>query len=396
MDADKIQGAVEALTDDYHRAGGYLTQDRIERVLARRSLTAAEHVAVLDALADAGLMNTDVEPIEEPDEEPATLNNEPIDDTSIATPVASDGDRENESVYTNASDLFRTADKFGLLTPNQEVELGRTVALAQRAEADLATGTIARSETVAEIIRRGNEARGQFLCCNIRLVISIATRYSLLTDLAADDLIQDGMLGLMRAIEKFDHTRGFRFTTYATWWIRQSVTRALADTGRTIRLPVHIAEKVNKIRKTERVLTRYRGGCEPTLRQLADELEWTPDYVQFLRDVAQTCASLNTPVDSDTSSELGDFVVASSPHPDEVVEKLDEHQVIEQLLSTLPERDANVIRLRYGLSDEPPLTLEQVGQRYGVTRERIRQIQAKAERNLAAKFGRDYPELQPL
>jgi RNA polymerase primary sigma factor len=290
------------------------------------------------------------------------------------------------------------AAELGVTTGRKQPELDLTVEpsldslrLYLRAIGKVALLTADEEVELAKRIERGDmSAKEQMVKANLRLVVSIAKGY-LGRGLTFLDLIQEGSLGLIRAVEKFDHRRGYKFSTYATWWIRQAVTRAIADKARTIRIPVHMVEKLNNVVHVERQLVQ-KLGREPSAEEIAGELRCTPREVRDVLRISQLPVSLEKPIGEDEDSALGDFVqdetVAS---PFESAEVIMQRENVWRALNVLPERERQVIEMRYGLHGAKPLTLEEVGQAFGVTRERIRQI----ENNTLKKLQR-LPEAQGL
>jgi RNA polymerase primary sigma factor len=273
--------------------------------------------------------------------------------------------------------------KVALLNAEEEVEL------AKRIEAGLyAAERVRRSEESTDklspqlrrdlrwIVRDGERAKNHLLEANLRLVVSLAKRYTG-RGMAFLDLIQEGNLGLIRAVEKFDYTKGYKFSTYATWWIRQAITRAMADQARTIRIPVHMVEVINKLGRIQRELLQDLGR-EPTPEELAKEMDITPEKVLEIQQYAREPISLDQTIGDEGDSQLGDFIEDSEAvvAVDAVSFTLLQDQ-LQSVLSTLSEREAGVVRLRFGLTDGQPRTLDEIGQVYGVTRERIRQIESK-------------------
>ena len=325
------------------REQGYLTGDRIADALADVELTPDQIDSIFLLFADLG-----VDIIE---------GDEPVPDSNLsAKPEDEVPPKLDLSVKTPTSDPVRMYLK----------EIGKVPLL-----------TVEEEVALAKRIEHGDmNAKRKLTEANLRLVVSIAKRHvgrgpSLL------DLIQEGNLGLIRAVEKFDYHRGFKFSTYATWWIRQAISRGIADQARTIRIPVHMVERINKLSRVQRELRRSIGR-EPTAEEIATEMDTTPEKVRDIIRIKQEPMSLESPVGEEGDAQLGDFIEDhQAVEPVERVNEILQNEELSQVLSTLTRRERTVIELRYGLKGEAPRTLEEVGRCFGLTRERIRQIEAK-------------------
>jgi RNA polymerase primary sigma factor len=319
-------------------ANGQLRQTELQEVLEPLELDPLETDAVYIELDRRGIELVDETERELPPPPPPTA--QPVETT------------------TDALQLFlREAGRHPLLTAAQEVEL-------------------------AKKIERGDmAAKTRMIQSNLRLVVSIAKNYRN-QGLPFLDLIQEGTLGLIRAVEKFDWRRGYKFSTYATWWIRQAAARALADKARTIRMPVHIVERMQKMNRAERTLWMELGR-EPTLEEIALEASLPIEQAREVRAAARASASLDQPVGEQEDAVFGDFVAGDDPLPEDRVEVALRSQALAIALQSLPERERQVLVLRYGLVDEEPKTLEEIGKRLGLTRERVRQIELESLRRLA-------------
>jgi RNA polymerase primary sigma factor len=355
----------ELITEGQER--GYLTHDEVATRLEELDLSDDQLRELHGHLAEVGVevIAGDVEPatIQTPDAKPVEAVEADVEVQPVKRPEI---DLTVEPSLDSLRLYLRSIGKVELLTAEQEVSL-------------------------AKRIERGDmHAKEQMVKANLRLVVSIAKGY-LGRGLTFLDLIQEGSLGLIRAVEKFDYRRGYKFSTYATWWIRQAVTRAIADKARTIRIPVHMVEKLNNVVHVERQLVQ-KLGREPTAEEIAGELRCTPREVRDVLRISQLPVSLEKPIGEEEDSALGDFVedeTAESPFESATV--IMQREDVWRALNALPERERQVIEMRYGLTGERPYTLEEVGQAFGVTRERIRQI----ENNTLRKLQR-LPEAQRL
>ena len=317
------------------------------------------------------------------------LSDEDLDEEdSIAEEIS-----QLEKTFANASHAkindpvkmyLKEIGQIPLLDPKEEPIIARQIQEGEQAKEDIKNPDLSEEEKkqLAKIIADGEEAKQTLISSNLRLVVSIAKRYSGRTNMAFLDLIQEGNIGLIKAVEKFDPTKGFRFSTYATWWIRQSITRAMADQARVIRIPVHMVETIHKLTRVKRQLLQDLGR-DPTSAEIAEAMEISEDKVAEIQKIAQDPISLENPVGEEEDSKIADFIEDDTiKSPSEVAAQ---NLLREQLLSvidTLTPREQKVIRLRYGLDDSHPRTLEEVGREFNVTRERIRQIEAKALRKL--------------
>ena len=330
-------------------------------------------VAAAPAAPDAQVVKIAPESAASEDEEIFVFGDD--DDDLPAAQVAVAG-----ATADPVKDYLKQIGKVPLLNAEQEVELAKRIEAGLFAEEKLAEGRLTLNtdaridlEWIAE---DGSRAKNHLLEANLRLVVSLAKRYTGRGMLFLD-LIQEGNLGLIRAVEKFDYTKGYKFSTYATWWIRQAITRAMADQARTIRIPVHMVEVINKLARVQRQMLQDLGR-EPTPEELAVELDMTPEKVIEVQKYGREPISLHTPLGEDGDSEFGDLIEDSEAiQPGEAVSFTLLQEQLHSVLDTLSEREAGVVSMRFGLTDGQPKTLDEIGKVYGVTRERIRQIESK-------------------
>ncbi len=353
------------------RQRGFVTFEEIQRLVPNPDESIEQIDSIYAALAEAGV------PVQDGDE--PTLDDEPL----LQSAIDLDDDLSDALLSDSVRLYLREIGQVPLLTAEQEKRLAQMIERGQAAERKLATLPPDSPEAarLRMVKAQGDEARQQMAAANLRLVVSIAKRYRD-RGLPLLDLIQEGSLGLLRAIEKFDYTKGYKFSTYATWWIKQALSRALADQSRLVRLPVHLGETLNRIQAARRQLTQTLGR-EPTDAELANALGMTEEKLRELRRTAQDPVSLATPVGEEADSTLADFI--PDPHAldaDDAAASGMLRQQIAAALDQLSERERRVLELRYGLTDGQPRTLEEVGKAFGVTRERVRQIEVKALRKL--------------
>ncbi|MGZ8179831.1 RNA polymerase sigma factor [Williamsia sp. SKLECPSW1] len=321
--------------------------------------------------------------IEEPSEEDKKSGDFVWDEDESEALRQARKDAELTASADSVRAYLKQIGKVALLNAEEEVELAKRIEAGlfatERMKRMADAGeklTVAQRRDLSWVSRDGNRAKNHLLEANLRLVVSLAKRYTG-RGMAFLDLIQEGNLGLIRAVEKFDYTKGYKFSTYATWWIRQAITRAMADQARTIRIPVHMVEVINKLGRIQRELLQDLGR-EPTPEELAKEMDITPEKVLEIQQYAREPISLDQTIGDEGDSQLGDFIEDSEAvvAVDAVSFTLLQDQ-LQSVLETLSEREAGVVRLRFGLTDGQPRTLDEIGQVYGVTRERIRQIESK-------------------
>jgi RNA polymerase primary sigma factor len=367
MTSTKTDNEMKKVAEDLEKTGkkeGILTVDEIREAVNGAGMTREQAVLVLSELRIRG-----VKVIRESAPDESELIN--IEQDQLAGSLA---DEEKGSIHQD-QDSFEQAMSMGIPVDDPVrmylKEIGRVPLLTAEQEIEL-----------AQRIENGDaEARHQLCEANLRLVVSIAKRY-VGRGMQFLDLIQEGNLGLIKAVSKFDWKKGYKFSTYATWWIRQSITRAIADQARTIRIPVHMVETINKLIRTSKRLMQELGR-EPTPQEIAAEMEITPEKVMEIQRIAQEPVSLETPIGEEDDSHLGDFIPDHDVvTPDEAAAYSMLKDQLFEVLETLTEREQKVLKLRFGLEDNRPRTLEEVGRQMDVTRERIRQIEAKAIRKL--------------
>jgi RNA polymerase primary sigma factor len=375
---DEEHPSIAALTEQ-GREKGFVTIDDILRYFpeAERDIDLLEE-------AYASLLSAGVEIFDTSESEQPEPGDEELAEVEEETPLS--GELLEDDTYLSAIDAddtiglyLKEVGRVPLLTATEEVTLAKRIEHGKLARESLARGVtdLRRRSQLEGGIEDGWSAREHLITANSRLVISVAKKY-MGRGVPFLDLIQEGNIGLIRAAKKFDYRRGHKFSTYATWWIRQAVTRAIADQGRTIRVPVHMGDQINKLLRVSHQLTQELGR-DPTPEELGDALGVTSKKVENMIQVARRPLSLETPTDEEEDSVLGDFIEdEESPAPAEAATRNLLREQLEEVLGTLPPREVRILQLRYGLLDGQSYTLEEVGRKMGVTRERVRQIEAQA------------------
>jgi RNA polymerase primary sigma factor len=357
------------------RQKSYITIDDILHFFPEAEQDVEQLEEAFAALLSAGIPFIEDTPSGEPPEDELKKHEDP----DIETEIILDDYLANIDTDDTIGLYLKEVSRVPLLTAEEEVELAQRIERGRMAREELARGNVSqrRRTELRRLIEDGWSAREHLITANSRLVISVAKKY-MGRGVPFLDLIQEGNIGLIRATKKFDYRRGHKFSTYATWWIRQAVTRAIADQGRTIRVPVHMGDQINKLLRIQHQLTQ-RLGREPSVDELAAALEVPPKKVENMIQVARRPLSLETPTDDEEDSVLGDFIEddeATPPDETATYNLLKEH--LTEVMNGLPPREVRILQLRYGLLDGQAYTLEEVGRKMGVTRERVRQIEAQA------------------
>lgn len=370
----KIEKALSLLERDAFRCDGVVPYDRVLALVQKLGLSADDLVALRKRLLLLEIAISG-DPFGAKDgDDPNSDSEDRRDESTSEPPEASESSVDRDVVTT----YFAETGEIDLLTPHEELELMRRIRAGEMAIARLREGHADSDDILSSISADGEKARRAFIEANLRLVIAMAKRMPR-SLMEFEDLIQEGNLGLLRAVEKFDHTRGLRFSTYASWWIWSNMQRAIADRGYLVRVPVHLRDRLQKLKRLERNLAKENNGESPCDFTLADHLGWAPESVRFLRDLDLRPVSLDGGVHSDDQGTLGDRIASTNAkNPEKVAEYNEILDAVADAIQGLKDREKLVLRMRYGLEDGEDYTLEQVGAKMGVTRERARQIQEAA------------------
>lgn len=394
MARDSYQKVLNELIDKGKRQGYLYNEEVVDRLsdFIDEDDAAFEYILDLFRQEEIELIHEDIaDDIEEEDElddEDFEEFEDPYKDMDIdlsANYVADDVTLPTKIKINDPVRMYlKEIGKVELLTAEEEVNLAKLIEYGKYAKQQVESGNYKdekEKQDYLDAVERGEMAKQRLIEANLRLVVSIAKRH-VGRGMLFLDLIQEGNMGLMKAVDKFDYTKGFKFSTYATWWIRQAITRAIADQARTIRIPVHMVETINKLVRCQRQLMQELGR-EPSPEEIAAKMETTPEKVREIIKISQEPISLESPVGEEDDSNLGDFIPDTDAiSPDEYASNELLKDELRNVLETLTDREERVLRLRFGLDDGRTRTLEEVGKEFGVTRERIRQIEAKALRKL--------------
>ena len=366
MHREKVEKVVDDLAADFDRQNGRLAKSQVERLIVKRNLSPFELRAVHEELKNRNICLED--------DNPGVVEIDAAEEEALESSVSGDA----------LSSVLRRARSKKLLTAKEEIELGRRIQLALKIRKNT-DGLDPNDPVVVDTLRRGEQARDQLIAANLLLVLAWARKYQA-GSFDLSDLFQEGVIGLMKAAERFDPELEFKFSTYAVWWIRQSITRAIADKERLVRLPVHRVESIRRFRRAARLLT-YENGGVPTIRELADTLGWSLDRTAFVSALAGWVdVSIDEPIGEDGTLTVGEMLVAPEPSALTQLTESERRQKVLDLLSRLTDSQEEVLLRRFGFSDlGDGETLQEIGDDFGLTRERIRQIEEKALKRATKK-----------
>ncbi|AMF95364.1 RNA polymerase sigma factor, RpoD/SigA family [Vibrio fluvialis] len=359
MKNEIVEKTIRDLVGDYERTGEKLSQEALTKIFVKRELSVDESSNVIEELMSQGI------PVEW-----GELND---DDIELI----------DETVEAGSSSNFSFINRYNLLTKEDEVKLGRTIKLAMQVQDSHSCDDIITHKHLNIIVENGRKAKEAMVLANLRLVRKVVSYFSVSADLTVEDLFQEGIIGLSRAVEKFDPDLGFKFSTYAVWWIKQAIERAIVDKGLTIRVPVHMHNKVQLFKKAVSALSAIKNGKSPKPYEVAEELNWSVEEVHFCWAISAIQPSSLDELKHDGEYSLKDFLVADIPSPEDEINSQELTAGIKEHLAILKDREIEVLAHRFGLSDnQEERTLEYIGEMFGVTRERIRQIEAEALKKL--------------